>query len=92
MGTLTGKEECESASIYLDLYDNSAEVLQANGRPYGCIYASNDWLSWYDPNDSPYESSLCGGNDGNNGYDCICTILGKYLSNTIEFMIVFFIR
>ena len=82
--SLTGKEECESAALYLDLVDTSATTEQYIGRPYGCIYADNDWLSWYDPNESPYPSALCGENDLDHDYDCICSTMCNILSHTIH--------
>ena len=75
MGTLLGKEECEFAALYLDVTDTIADIVQTNRRPYGCIYGDNDWLSWYNPEGSPYESALCGENDGEHDYDCICSSL-----------------
>jgi len=43
------KDECEEAAKFLNLEDTTAHASQTSGRPHGCIYASNNWLSWYSP-------------------------------------------
>ena len=68
---------CESAVKHLGLSDTVAYSRQYDGRPHGCIYASNDWLSWYNSVDSPYVSALCGSTQGYYEYDCICATSGK---------------
>ena len=72
------KAECEQAALSLGLSDTTAVESQTNGRPYGCIYANNDWLNWYSPDGSPHQSAECGTSESGNAYDCICKVgLGK---------------
>ena len=67
------KDKCEAAASYLGLSDTSARTQQVDPRPYGCIYGQmgqrddmDDYLSWYSPILSPYDSGECG------YYNCIC--------------------
>ena len=76
---LGSKTECDQAATDLGLLDTSATESQTNGRPYGCIYADNDWLNWYSPG-GPYPSAFCGSYDGKHDYNCICRI-GIYSNN-----------
>ena len=71
------KAECEQAALLLGLSDTTAAEDQTNGRPYGCIYASNDWLQWYSPDGSPHQSADCGTSHSGYEYSCICKELGK---------------
>ena len=75
--SVKSEEVCESAASYLGLADTGAYSGQDEGRPYGCIYASNDWLGWYDPKNSSYPSVPCGSTQNFNAYDCICARRGK---------------
>ena len=62
--------ECEVAASQLGLPDTSVSGYGTSSRPVGCIYASNDWLSFSD-----YASTQdCGSNDGLYRYDCICKL------------------
>ena len=80
------KEECEQAATMLGLSDTTASSAQLNGRPYGCIYASNGWLNWYEPIGSPYRSVSCGSRFSDSDsiedvdsvyYDCLCSKPGE---------------
>ena len=75
--TLKVEEMCEFAASHLALSDTDTYAGQDEGRPYGCLYASNDWLGWYDPTNSPYPSTACGSYQGSNRYDCICAVPGN---------------
>ena len=77
------KEECEQAATMLGLSDTTASSAQLNGRPHGCIYASNGWLNWYEPIGSPYPSVSCGSRFSDSSYvdsvyyDCLCSKPGE---------------
>ena len=66
------KNECEKAATILSLMDTTGYESQTKDRPYGCIYADNDWLNWYSPDGATYPSALCGSFDGEHYYSCIC--------------------
>jgi len=59
-------DECEAAAATLGLADTSVSGWGVPERPPGCIYASNDWLSFSTLSDA--ETSVC----GSAAYDCIC--------------------
>ena len=87
MTMIETKEECEQAALSLGLSDTSPFDLQKNGRPYGCIYASNDWLQWYSPVGSQYPSADCGAHHKGFTYDCICKVgLGKHNFRVLVFI------
>jgi len=69
--------ECELAAKLLGQKDIIAHDIgtigNLQGRPFGCIYASNDWLGWYSPDGSPSPSD-CGTQHGNEIYACICRL------------------
>ena len=77
------KEECEVAATMLGLSDTTASSALLNGRPHGCIYASNGWLNWYEPIGSPYPSAPCGSIFNESSYvdlvhyDCLCSKPGE---------------
>ena len=77
MNMVRTSEECELAATDLGLSDTTAHSSQTPDRPYGCIYASNDWLNWYEPAGSPYTSVPCGSMQDSNRYDCLCSKKGK---------------
>ena len=67
------KAECELSATLLGLQDTTVyEPSAISGRPYGCIYANNDWLGWYSPDGSPYPSVDCGTYISGFPYACIC--------------------
>jgi len=68
---ITNKQECEEAANILGLVDKYAYESQTNGKPYGCIYASNDWLAFASPLDHPYGNTPCGSHSVH-VYDCLC--------------------
>ena len=72
MKMIETKEECEQAAVSFGLSNTTAYEGQITRRPYGYIYASNDWLQWYSPDGSPHQSAKCGSHDGSYVYDCIC--------------------
>ena len=63
--------ECEAAAAALSLADTSVSAHGIAARPPGCIYASNDWLSYSTLSDA--EASACGATDGY-VYECICKL------------------
>jgi hypothetical protein len=73
MNYVTSKEECEIAATKLGLSDTSAYSTTAystSGRPYGCIYGSDNWLVWNEKrNDVPVP---CGTKHDSSEYDCLC--------------------
>ena len=77
MRMLSTKKECEDAADVLELTDNLAYEIQDTQRPQGCIYASNDWLSWASPDGHPDPSKPCGTIDSRMTYSCICSRAGK---------------
>ena len=77
MKSIKSEEMCKFAASYLDLPDTDSYSSQDEGRPYGCIYADNDWLGWYDSTNSPYPPVSCGSIQGSYAYDCICAIKGN---------------
>ena len=83
MSLVRTKEECELAATMLGLSDTTASSAQLNGRPHGCIYASNGWLNWYEPIGSPYPSVSCGSSFSDGSYvdlvkyDCLCSKPGE---------------
>ena len=77
MKSVKSEEMCKFAASYLDLPDTDSYSSQDEGRPYGCIYAENDWLGWYDSTNSPYPPASCGSIQGSYAYDCICAIKGN---------------
>ena len=79
--SVKSEEVCESAASYLGLADTDAYSGQDEGRPYGCIYASNDWLGWHDSTNSPYSATSCGSLQDYDQYDCLCAVPG----NTVQF-------
>ena len=67
--------DCELAAKALGLTDYSVYghgPLQVEGKPYGCIYASSDWLSWAPEDGHPYGNVPCGTYFAGVPYDCIC--------------------
>ena len=88
MKSIKSEEMCKFAASYLDLPDTDSYSSQDEGRPYGCIYADNDWLGWYDSTNSPYPPVSCGSIQGSYAYDCICAIKGNTvlfgLFNTVQ--------
>ena len=80
MRMLSTKKECEDAADVLELSDNSAYEIQDTQRPQGCIYASNDWLSWASPDGHPDPSKPCGTHDSGMKYSCLCSRAGKYFN------------
>ena len=82
MTMVRDKTECELAATLLNLQDKSAHVGQVNYdnqiRPYGCIYAGNDWLGWHLPDGPPYPSYDHYINDCGTYYACICKLPGKH--------------
>ena len=79
---ISNKQECETAAGFLHLIDTTAYESQTEGRPYGCIYADNDWLNWYSPIVTKSESVSCGSLDRSHHYDCICRVPGKNTHKT----------
>ena len=75
---ISTKEECEAAAIYLNLVDHTAYSTKLSSTPYGCIYASNDWLGWHVAGNPRAESVACGSKDSSNRdyYYCICKLSG----------------
>ena len=71
MTMIQTKEECEKAALSLALSDTTAVENERDDRPYGCIYASNDWLA-YSLDGSPFTPANCGSQQGSKTYDCIC--------------------
>ena len=67
--TIRNKDECERKATLLGLADTSASVVHAEQRPYGCIYATNDWLGM---NTALPGSELCGSTDSGFYYSCMC--------------------
>ena len=72
MRMLRSKEECEDAAKVLELMATTAHVIQIAERPTGCIYASNNWLSWASPHNHPNPNTPCGAAD-RYPYSCICS-------------------
>ena len=77
---ITSRAECERAAASLNLLDttSNSDSYPVDGRPHGCIYASNDWLSVSSPNGHPHANVSCGTNHSGQRYDCICKIIGKF--------------
>ena len=78
MRMLKSKKECEEAADVLELSDSSLFELQDPLRPQGCIYASNDWLSWASPHSHSDPSKPCGSIDSGMTYSCICSRTGNF--------------
>ena len=75
---ITSRAECERAAVSLKLVDTSStDNYPVDGRPYGCIYASNNWLSVSSSNGHPYTNVACGTHHGGEDYDCICKTSGN---------------
>merc|ERR1711871_961575 len=62
------RAECHAASVSLGLKDNSIAGWGVPGRPHGCIYASNDWLSFAEDK----TSTPCGTYHAGFTYSCLC--------------------
>ena len=79
MEMITSRSECERAAVSLNLLDTTiySDNNPLNGRPYGCIYADNDWLSFSSPEGHPYSNFACGTRWHYDTYDCICKITGN---------------
>ena len=85
---LESKAECEKAANILELMDQSANVDQVQGLPYGCLYTNNDWLMFYPPDGPPYPPALCGSNYNGSKYDCICRKGGNILLPSFDNLIL----
>ena len=66
---ISNKDECERKATLLGLADTSASVVHDEQRPYGCIYATNDWLGM---NTALSCNVCCGSTDSGFRYSCIC--------------------
>ena len=75
MSYVASKEACDIAATKLGLSDTNAYSTTSSGRPYGCIYASSNWLVWNNKwNNVPVP---CGTKYGSQAYDCLCKISGR---------------
>ena len=59
---LENKDECSYASQHLSLEDTDAFEydFKSSDVSYGCLYDTNNRLSWYPPSESRYNSARCG--------------------------------
>ena len=79
MEMITSRSECDRAAASLNLLDTTSynDNHPVNGRPYGCISASNNWLSFSSPDGHPYPNVACGAYSGGQNPDCICKTTGN---------------
>ena len=83
MQNIGSKKECEEAAHFLGLKDTTAYTGQSSanaGKPYGCIYADNDWLQW----NGYGEKASCGSLNLGSYYSCICVASGMQKNVTIQ--------
>ena len=76
MKWITTFAECQKAAVVLDLQDQSTPN-EINTSVEGCVYATNDWLSFTTFNDDG--DAACGTYDERTQYDCICKTTGNIL-------------
>ena len=89
---VTSQSQCDLAALELDLSDTSADNYENEGRPHGCVYASDNILNWVDPSDASFASAACGSTQGSWSFDCLCVRIGNhYQRNTsLPFNLTFY--
>ena len=69
--------ECQKAAMVLELQDQSTPNDPDNSIR-GCVYATNDWLSFTIFNGiMDHGDGVCGTYDKGTQYDCICKTSGN---------------
>ena len=78
MKIITSQMQCERVAQFLYLSDTSAKIYGREGRPHGCVYASDNQLTWIDPTSASFASAACGSTQSRWSFDCLCLGRGNH--------------